>query len=174
MAANPGRPIPPMNRPKALTLRPACRDEAPAMAALSRELIETGLAWRYTPSRVAELIADRETLAVVARDDRRIVGFGAMQFGDEHAHLQLLCVRRACQRRGIGVRLVHWMLASARVAGIASVDLELRSDNAQALAFYRALGCTEVGWLPGYYDGRVDARRMRLQLREAGAADPRA
>ena len=104
-------------------------------------------------------------MALVACDGTRIQGFAVMQFGDEHAHLALLCVQPTQQRRGIGMRLHDWLVASARVAGIASIRLELRADNGAALAFYQRLGFTETQWVPGYYDGKIDARRMSLPLR---------
>jgi hypothetical protein len=44
------------------------------MAAMSRELIETGLGWRYTPPRMAALITDSETVALVVCDASRIHG----------------------------------------------------------------------------------------------------
>ena len=148
-------------------LRPACVHEARAMAEMSRALIETGLAWRYTPRRIAALIADPDSLALVAHDGARIQGFAVMQFGDERAHLVLLCVQPALQRRGIGRSLTEWLLESARVAGIASIQLELRADNAAALAFYRRLGFGETQVVAGYYDGSISARRMTLPLRTA-------
>jgi len=137
------------------------------MATMSRALIENGLAWRYTHERMAALIRDPDTVALVACDGTRIQGFAVMQFGDEHAHLTLLCVQPTQQRRGIGMRLHDWLVASARVAGIASIRLELRADNGAALAFYQRLGFTETQWVPGYYDGQIDARRMSLPLRVA-------
>jgi [ribosomal protein S18]-alanine N-acetyltransferase len=149
----------------AVTLRPARRADAPAMAAMSRQLIEAGLSWRYTPQRIGALMADAETVAIVACDDAGAVqGFAVMQFGDETAHLVLLCVGLAQQRRRIGARLVEWLLASARVAGITRIGVELRADNAGALAFYRRLGFAETRLLPGYYEGSVDARCMALDL----------
>jgi ribosomal protein S18 acetylase RimI-like enzyme len=153
-----------VNQPRAASLRPARAQDATEMAVMSRELIETGLAWRYTPLRMAALIADPETVALVACDGSGIQGFAVMQFGDEHAHLALLCVRPAQQRQGTGRRLHEWLVESARVAGIVSIRLELRADNSAALAFYRQLGFTETQWVPGYYDGRVAARRMSLSL----------
>ena len=135
------------------------------MATLSRTLIETGLAWRYTAPRMAGLIADPDTVALVAHDGLGLQGFAVMQFGETQAHLMLLCVRPAQQRRGIGRQLVHWLLASARVAGIAAIQLELRADNPGALAFYSGLGFTETEQAPAYYDGRIAARRMVLRLR---------
>jgi [ribosomal protein S18]-alanine N-acetyltransferase len=148
-------------------LRPAQAQEARAMAEMSRALIEGGLAWRYTPHRIAALIADPDSVALVAHDGTRIQGFAVMQFGDERAHLVLLCVQPALQQRGIGRRLTQWLLESARVAGIASIDLELRADNAAALAFYRRLGFSETQVIAGYYDGSIPARRMTLRLRAA-------
>ena len=154
-----------MNGVPAVTLRPARSTDAPAMAAMSRQLIEAGLAWRYTPQRIGALMADEETMALVACDDGGAVqGFAVMQFGDERAHLVLMCVRPEQQRRGIGRRLVDWLLASARVAGIAQVQVELRADNPVAHAFYVALGFADQQLLPGYYDGLVAARRMQLDL----------
>jgi [ribosomal protein S18]-alanine N-acetyltransferase len=139
------------------------------MAEMSRELIEAGLGWRYTPPRMAALIGDPETVALVACDGTRIQGFAVMHFGDMHAHLALLCVQPTQQQRGIGRRLHEWLIESARVAGIASIRLELRADNAAALSFYRRLGFTETQLVPGYYDGQVAARRMTLLLHAVAA-----
>lgn len=135
------------------------------MAEMSRRLIEAGLGWRYTPRRMAELIGHADTVALVAHDAARLQGFAVMQFGDEHAHLVLLCVQPLQQRRGIGRRLTEWLLATARVAGIASIGLELRADNTAALAFYRSLGFAETQFVPAYYDGQIPAQRMTLRLR---------
>ena len=158
-----------MNRPSALMLRPARTSEAQALAEMSRDLIEVGLGWRYTPPRMAALIGDPETVALVASDASGIQGFAIMQFGDDQAHLTLLCVQPTQQRRGIGRRLNEWLVESARVAGIASIQLELRADNAVALAFYPRLGFTATQLVPDYYGGQFAARRMVLRLRQAGA-----
>lgn len=153
-----------MERRDTLTFRPARAPEARVMAEMSRDLIERGLGWRYTQSRVAALIADPETVALVACDPARIHGFAVMQFGDELAHLALLCVQAAEQRRGVGRRLIEWLTESAEIAGIASIQLELRADNAGALAFYRRLGFTETQQVAGYYSDSVAALRMVRRL----------
>lgn len=153
-----------MNPRTALSLRLARAEDAPVLAAMSRELIEAGLEWRYTPQRVAALIGDPVTSAVVACGAQRIEGFAVMSFGDEHAHLVLLCVRPAQHRQGIGRQLMGWLERSAQVAGVATIALELRTDNAGAEAFYRALGFSETQRVPGYYGGGIAARRMERRL----------
>jgi ribosomal protein S18 acetylase RimI-like enzyme len=150
----------------AVMLRLARAVEAPVLASMSRDLIEVGLSWRYTPRRIAALIGEPDTVVLVAADGSDPEGFAAMQFGDDNAHLVLMCVRAARQRRGLGRSLHEWLLKSARVAGIGSITLELRADNAGALAFYGALGYDAQDIVAGYYDGRVAARRMALRLHQ--------
>ncbi len=156
-----------MTPPCAVLLRPACLADALAMAQMSRQWIEAGLAWRYTPARMGALIGDRETVALGAYDAGVMAGFGVMQFGDVDAHLSLLCVQPAHRRRGIARALVQWLVASARVAGMQTIGLELRSDNESARYLYHGLGFVETRLAPGYYDGRIAARRMALALRDA-------
>jgi ribosomal protein S18 acetylase RimI-like enzyme len=152
----------------AITLRLAQPLDAPALAMMSRDLIEHGLDWRYRPVNIARLIADRETITLVACDQGRRIGFAIMAFSDEHAHLVLLAVKPSHRRRGIGQRMMDWLLRSALTAGIASLHLELRANNDGARAFYRALGFSETVQLDGYYDHREAALRMVRMLRAPG------
>jgi ribosomal protein S18 acetylase RimI-like enzyme len=139
--------------------------DAPALAVMSRDLIESGLGWSYRPERFVQLIANDDVVALVARIQDRPVGFAVMEFGEERAHLVVLAVQTRHQRCGIGRTLVEWLLESARVAGLTSVHVELRADNSPAYALYRALGFVETLRVPGYYRGRETAIRMILMLR---------
>lgn len=131
---------------------------------MSRFLIEHGLPWSWTESRVSRYIRDPECSVVVARDRRRIAGFGVMEFLDAHAHLNLLAVRPGYRTQGIGKTVVHWLESTARTAGIFLVKLELRESNAGARLFYAKLGYVEAGKRPAYYSGREDALVMTHDL----------
>ena len=155
-----------------ITLRLARRPDVPTLAAMSRDLIETGLGWHYRPERVAKFLDDPETATVVACDRERTVGFAIMQLFDERAHLVLLAVRPSHQQRGIGRRLTDWLVTSATTAGVASVHVELRADNRPAYALYRRTGFTETLRLQGYYRGRETAIRMMRLLRLPGVVPP--
>jgi ribosomal-protein-alanine N-acetyltransferase len=146
------------------TLRLATRDDAQAIAQLSRDRIEQGLGWSWTALRVLRSIRDRETNVVVALDASESLGFGIMKYHDEEAHLLLLAVRAERVRQGIGTALVDWLERSALVAGIGRVSLEARASNASARAFYLRLGYREVQSLPGYYQGREACVRMARDL----------
>jgi ribosomal-protein-alanine N-acetyltransferase len=150
-----------------IVYRLATLGDALTIAEMSRDLIETGLGWSWTPARVAKEVRNRDTLVLTAREGARIVGFAIMSFGEEIAHLSLLAVRRDRQRRGLGSGMFRWLKDSALTAGIATIQLELRSANREARQFYCALGFEEAGYAPRYYRGREAALRMRLNLRPA-------
>jgi ribosomal-protein-alanine N-acetyltransferase len=143
--------------------------EARAIAAMSRDLIENGLGWSWTPARVARQILCRDTAVVVARVHSGMAGFGIMYFRQEIAHLNLFAVARSRRRRGIGTRLLAWLEESAMVAGIATIELEVRISNREGRAFYKSAGYEEVAVLPGYYRGREDALQMARFLRVSEA-----
>ena len=148
-----------------ITLQLADSRDAGILAGMSRDLIETGLEWRYRTQSLRQLIAHTETVTLVARHGDTVAGFGIMKYGDEHAHLVLLAVRPDIWRRGIARRLVEWLVMSAATAGVATIHVELRAGNTGAYALYRTLGFAETLRLPGYYAGRETAIRMLRVLR---------
>ena len=152
----------------AVHVRLADTRDAQGIAQMSRDLIESGLGWRYDAPRVARAIADRDTVALVACEGPRVIGFAMMQFGEERAHLALLAVRAPYRRRGIARRLVEWLVESALVAGIVTIHLELRAGNEAAKRFYQALGFSATVLVPGYYQGKEAALRMLRVLRQPG------
>jgi len=157
---------------KNITLRPGRPDDATRIAAMSRDLIETGLGWSWGPDRVARSIANKDTSTLLACERERVVAFAIMYFGEEHAHLNLLAVRQSHQRLGIGKHMIAWLVESAHAAGIATIHLELRAANYTARSFYRSLGFTESAYIPGYYRGREMALRMVRVLRKPGVPLP--
>ena len=145
-------------------------DDAPAIAEMSRRLIEHGLAWSWNEDRVERCLRNRDCVVLAARDRRRVVGFAIMEFYAIHAHLNLLAVQPGFRRQGVGRQLLEWLEASARTAGIFTVNLELRSTNDGARAFYEKLGFRSAGRKAAYYDGREDAVRMTHDLTVASTS----
>jgi ribosomal-protein-alanine N-acetyltransferase len=138
--------------------------DAREIAEMSRDLIEQGLTWSWTPARVQHFISGSESSVVVARRERRIAAFAIMHFGDEAAHLNLLAVASAHRRQGLGRQLIDWLSASAVAAGVFRINLELRTNNELARLFYERLGFEKKGIVQGYYQGREAALRMSKRL----------
>ncbi|MBG9390181.1 GNAT family N-acetyltransferase [Caenimonas aquaedulcis] len=142
--------------------RPA---DARDIAEMSRDCVETGLGWSWTPPRVLHAIRDRATNVVVARGGAgELLGFGIMPYGDQRAHLSLLAVRAASRGQGVGRELLGWLEKCAVTAGLEGISLEVRRDNPGAVEFYRRCGYELAGTVPGYYSGVLDALRLAKTL----------
>jgi len=148
-----------------LTIGPARMGDAPTIAHLSRDLVETDLPWSWTPRRVAGLMRQRESLAVIARNQNHLAGFVLAQFGDESVHIALLAVATDYRRRGLGRRLIQWVEETASVAGLFLVRLEVRATKRETRRFYASLGYRETGRVAGYYSGIEDAIKLSRDLR---------
>jgi ribosomal-protein-alanine N-acetyltransferase len=152
-----------MTRPE-ISVGLARRSDVVEIALMSRDLIEKGLRWSWTPRRVAASVRSPSTIVVVARAEDQIAGFGIMRYGDDDAHLDLLAVEHDYRREGLGRRLVEWLEKPALVAGISAVFLEVRGSNRGAQAFYERLGYRTLAHIAHYYQGRESAMRMGREL----------
>jgi ribosomal protein S18 acetylase RimI-like enzyme len=146
------------------SVRLATRCDARCIADMSREYIEHGLGWSWTRERVLKAIYDRCTNVAVAHEGDRVLGFGIMKYGEKKAHLALLGVDAVHRNRGLATTLLAWLEKCAAVAGNERIQLEARSDNALALAFYEKHGYRPIGNIQGYYRGVLDAVRLEKIL----------
>jgi ribosomal-protein-alanine N-acetyltransferase len=147
-----------------LSIRLATPEDAADIAALSRDEIESGLGWSWTPARVADSIRNPDTNVAVAGERGAVAGFGIMSYRDESAHLSLFCVRADHRRQGVGSAILRWLEDVARTAGARTIGLECRRDNAGARDFYGEHGYHEHAIARGYYRGREDAVRLEKWL----------
>jgi [ribosomal protein S18]-alanine N-acetyltransferase len=138
--------------------------DAREIAEMSRDLIEQGLTWSWTPARVQHFISGADSSVVVARREQRITAFAIMHFGDDVAHLNLLAVSPDHRRQGLGSQLMDWLTSTAIEAGVFRINLELRTNNEAARCFYERLGFSQLGIVQGYYQGREAALRMSRRL----------
>ncbi len=153
--------------PLALQIRLATVADARRIAELSRDAIEHGLPWRWTPARVLRLLADRSVNVVVAHEGvagQPFAGFAIMKYRETDAHLWLLAVAPAARRRGVATALLRWLETTAQVAGTPLIWLEARRTNAAALSFYDKLGYRRLDALPGRYEGVEDGVRLGKDL----------
>ena len=146
------------------TVRLARPADARGIAEMSRDFIEHGLGWSWSQSRVAHAIQDKATNVAVIQRGGCLYGFGIMHYGEDTAHLALLCVQPSQQCRGLGTLLTSWLEKPALTAGIATIHVEARADNPKAIAFYRKQGYDDAGRVPGYYRGAIDAVRFEKRL----------
>jgi ribosomal-protein-alanine N-acetyltransferase len=86
-----------------------------------------------------------------ARHGPQLVGYAGMWVIFEEAHITTIAVHPSYRRRGLARRLLLLLMEMARQRQSCRLTLEVRQNNAPALALYRQLGFEEKGVLPHYY-----------------------
>jgi len=81
--------------------------------------------------------------------------------------LYSIVVDPARRGQGLGASLLADAEQIAAAAGAPALSLEVREDNAAAIALYRGRGYVETGRKPGYYDDGAAAICLRRTLRAA-------
>lgn len=146
-----------------MTIRPAAADDVPAVAALERDNLGVD-AW--PEGLVAEgLLGNLPTVSyLVAEVDGAVVGHAVASVVADIAELQRIAVDPAHRRTGLASELLDAVVATARTGGADRVLLEVREDNAGAIAFYAARGFVEVDRRRRYYRDGTTAVVMRRGL----------
>ena len=80
-----------------------------------------------------------------------LVGHAALVVIADEGHVTSIAVDPVHQRHGIGSCLLTALCRDARARGLTAMTLEVRVDNAAAIALYRRFGFAPAGIRPCYY-----------------------
>jgi ribosomal-protein-alanine N-acetyltransferase len=118
----------------------------------------------WSAGLLAEGVAGRvpHTSYLVAEVGGRVAGHAVVSVVVDVAELQRIAVDAEHRRGGVASALLDACVGAARAGGANRLLLEVREDNAGALAFYAARGFTEVDRRPRYYRDGATAVVMRL------------
>lgn len=145
-------------------IRLAKISDALCIGIMSRDFIESGFEWSWTPSRIAREINEKDSNVIVTVEGNDVIGFGIMKYLGDEARLNLFGVHPKYRRKGIGTRMIKWLEKTALVNGNDAVYLETRLRNHGAREFYKTLGYKVIQRIPLYYKGSESALRMARDL----------
>lgn len=167
--------------PGAFQLRPAVRDDAPAMAAITAEGFETYRSftpdgwkpWRPTAAETRERFWQAGAWAVVAESEGAVIGVGGYVAGREGrvgpvipglGHVAAVFVTEPRWGTGVATALLERLIEHMRDAGYEEARLYTPVGQARARAFYAREGWFEVpGVLPAPEIG-LDMVELRRRL----------
>nr|WP_242680555.1 GNAT family N-acetyltransferase [Nocardioides sp. IC4_145] len=98
--------------------------------------------------------------------DSPVVGHAVASIVADVAELQRIAVTPTARRGGHATALLDEVVARSRAGGAERLLLEVREDNAGALAFYAARGFVEVDRRRRYYRDGATAVVLRRGLRK--------
>lgn len=148
----------------ALSVRELRWTDLPALAQAERALFADD-AWTE-PTWWAELAGrPRRDYVVAQAPDGGIAGYAGVDCAGDTADVMTIAVCTAYRGMGLGDRLLGDLVARAAARGAQSLLLEVRADNAPALALYARHGFEQVSVRRRYYQpGDVDALVLRRRL----------
>jgi [ribosomal protein S18]-alanine N-acetyltransferase len=111
-------------------------------------------------------ISSPKSTLIVADVGGKVAGCVLVNYrrGSKRARLYTIAVGAEFQRRGIARRLLAAAEKSARSHGYRFMRLEVRADDAGAIALYESSGYARFGRRPRYYDDCIDALRLEKPL----------
>jgi ribosomal-protein-alanine N-acetyltransferase len=157
--------------PAGLLLRPLRWWDVDRVVPLERELFgDTAWSAESFWSELAHpqsrhyLVVEQHGPDAPDRPDRELLGYAGLMTSGTESDVQTVAVAPAARGRGIGAQLLRALVAEAARRGATSVLLEVRADNAAAIALYLRHGFERISVRRRYYQpGDVDAHVMRLR-----------
>lgn len=114
---------------------------------------------------LVELRAHRYAFDVVLEQRRRLIGYACCWIVDDELRINNIAIAPEQRGRGLGTRLLRWVLLAAVSRGCREATLEVRPGNHAAVSLYRRHGFVETGRRKGYYaDTGEDALLMAARL----------
>ncbi|MCP5152245.1 MAG: GNAT family N-acetyltransferase/peptidase C39 family protein [Chromatiales bacterium] len=144
-------------------VRAAVAADVSALVALEQACFDSD---RLSRRRFRYMLERAHAALLVAEDAGRVDGYALVLFrqGTSLARLYSLAVSPARRGAGLGRALLHAAQAAATQRDCAYLRLEVRRENAPAVALYRAEGYRPLTVVDDYYEDGADALRMEKAL----------
>jgi ribosomal protein S18 acetylase RimI-like enzyme len=149
--------------PIAETLRLATPDDVPALLEIESRAFDHD---RLTRRNFLHLLTRGHAVCLVAEADGRLLGYALvlLRRTTALARLYSLAVDPAARGRKLGARLLDEAERAAHGEGALFLRLEVRPDNAPAIALYQAHGYRHFGRYLDFYEDHADALRFEKRL----------
>jgi ribosomal-protein-alanine N-acetyltransferase len=125
----------------------------------------------WTPETFARILENDRVELWVAVDDG-LAGYAVLWCVADQGELANIAVAPAARRRGIGGRLLDWILEVARRRGVTELFLEVRESNRPARELYRTRGFREAGRRRNYYQNPREDALILVRRLDSGGESP--
>jgi ribosomal protein S18 acetylase RimI-like enzyme len=115
-------------------------DDEASVIALWNDAFAYTTPWNEPRFVIAQKVATQPDLFFVAVANGALVGTAMSGFDGHRGWLYTVAVRQDARRRGIGSALVRRVEGALTALGCPKVNLQVRSENAAVVAFYKSLG----------------------------------
>ena len=128
-------------------IRPARSSDIKAIV----ELFEDTIGGHHEADQLSRWLLSSKMVILVDLDEDLLRGAVVGQMTDHEAEIFDLAVAVRFRRSGVAAQLTEAFIQRGRNRGIQSIFLEVRKNNAAAIALYSSRGFAHCGERPGYY-----------------------
>jgi len=146
------------------TIRPMRWWDIPAVDAIEGDLFPHD---RWSTDQWWRELAAPHNHYWVATVNAEIIGYCGLSVQTPDADVQTMAIGTPWQGRGHGKVVLNHLIESSKSFGVRFIFLEVRDDNAPAIALYEHAGFTRMSSRPAYYPDGGTALVFRRDDREA-------
>ena len=140
------------HRRKERSVKIKIRELAAADAAAVSLIEQETFSMPWSPEDFLEMVEADYAYYYVAEADEIIVGCCGIRNIAGEGEVMNVAVKKNCRKKGIGRKLMEYMLKEAEKNGIGAVTLEVRISNEPAIRLYESLGFKGEGVRPRFYE----------------------
>jgi ribosomal-protein-alanine N-acetyltransferase len=153
-----------------MMVRPATAADLPAIEAIEHAVFDGE---RLSRRSLRYFLASDTAMVLVLALQTHVLGYSLIAFrkGSKRARLYSIALSPGEHGRGLGRFLLRSSENAAKAHGAAFMRLEVRTDNAGAIALYEKNGYRFFGRIEDYYEDGADALRFEKALSHDGQAE---
>ncbi len=123
-----------------MEIRPYDEADEAAVVTLWREVFPDAPAWNDPALDIERKLSVQRELFLVARSEGELVGTAMCGYDGHRGWVYYVAVSPRHRRHGIGAELMRRSEDELRKLGCVKLNLQIRSENDSAVAFYASLG----------------------------------
>lgn len=131
-----------------MQIRPMTMEDCEQVAAI--EAVSFSMPWSL--KAFTETVQKANFRYFVAEDAGEIIGYCGFLFVLDEAEIPNVCVKASARQKGVGKKMMSFLLEEATKLGLAVLYLEVRESNVAARRLYESLGFIENGIRKNFYE----------------------
>ncbi|MGC8609153.1 MAG: ribosomal protein S18-alanine N-acetyltransferase [Thermoplasmata archaeon] len=129
------------------------------------KIAQTSLTEFYTQSLVLDLYKDWPESFMVYEYNGKVIGFVVgSKYSRSEARILLFAVDEKFRKMGVGSSMMDKFIELCRAQNLLSIRLEVRTDNEEAIRFYKRYGFIITSLLSNYYSDSSNAYTMWMMV----------
>ncbi len=141
-------------------IRPWEKGDIPFIAEAEKECFPDP----WSEKMIEATFSSRSFIGFVFEENGELVGCIGADYVFETADILLVATREKFRKKGVATSLFLAALGELKKREVERVLLEVRRDNAPAIACYEKIGFSKIGERENYYGSGVDAIIMEKKL----------